>query len=118
MADRRWLYTNKAFFKAMLIVIALILIVAEVSYIHIIVLKLRRDQREIVDLNVGFYQQVLETEDIEDVSFLFDNIIKKINVPVILSTPDGVPLNYINIPEIALLEDTTNFNRNTGQNNA
>jgi len=100
MIKARWFYTYKSTFKGLLFILAMGLIVLEVWYIQSVVRKLREEQQEIVRFYAGLYSKVAEAEALENFSFLFDNIIKKINISVILSSPDGEPLSHDRIAGI------------------
>lgn len=100
MFRTRWFYANKGIFKGLLFIIAIFLIIAEVTYIQRVVDRLREEQLEFVRLQVSQYSQAASDESIENFSFIFDNIIRRINVPVILSSPDGIPANHMRIDEI------------------
>jgi len=100
MPNFRWFYANKSVFKGLLFIIATLLIIAEVRYIQEIVKRLREDQREIVELSVSLYPSIAEIEEEENFSFLFDNVIRKINVPVIVSSPEGEPNFHARINDI------------------
>ncbi|MFC1729248.1 ATP-binding protein [candidate division KSB1 bacterium] len=100
MAKTRWFYTNKGTFKGLLFVIALILVVSEVWYIQVLVRKLREDQRQIVQLYIQQYQKVFESGPTENLSFLFDTIIRNIPIPAIVSSSDGEPLYHAGIDGI------------------
>jgi len=100
MHKTRWFYTYKSTFKGLLFVIAMGLIIAQVWFTQMIVGTLREDQREVVRFYAGLYQKVIETDVLENYNFLFDNIIKKIKIPVILSSPDGEPNSHNSIENI------------------
>ena len=103
MPKMRWFYTNKAKFKALLFIIALVLIAIQVWFTQKIVHKLRDDQRELIRMNAQIYSYVAESSADADFNQML-LIIKQINIPVILSSADGEPQGY---KEISAVSDTT-----------
>ncbi|KPK91078.1 hypothetical protein AMJ80_07700 [bacterium SM23_31] len=91
MIKARWFYTYKGTFKGLLFVIAMLIIAAQVWYTQSIVKQLREDQREIVEMSASMYSFVAESDSTADYNMLLDKVIKRINIPVILTTPDGEP---------------------------
>ncbi|MFC1555106.1 hypothetical protein ACFL7D_10755, partial [candidate division KSB1 bacterium] len=95
MAKMRWIYTYKGTFKGILFVIALILVAVQVWYTQNLVRNIRNDYREIVSMSANMYTYLAEGSDDMDFDFLLEDIILKINIPVILSSVDeGKPDGY------------------------
>ena len=99
MSKTRWFYTYRSTFKGLLFVFALLIIIAQVLYTQNIVSSLRKDQQELVQTYAKLYQLVAESDESASFSFLLDNVILQITIPVILTSPDGQP-NYHTIEGI------------------
>ena len=81
-------------FKILLIVVALLIAVGTLIYTEALVSKLQKKEKEIVELYARGIEYVANSSNPnEDITFLFDNIIKPIDFPLILSDAD----NHVNI---------------------
>ena len=75
--------------KIMLLVIAILIAVATLYYTQNLVQKLQEKERQIVKLYAKGIEYVANTSKPDvDITFLFDNIIKPIDFPLILTGPD------------------------------
>ncbi len=76
--------------KIMLLVIAILIAVATLYYTQNLVQKLQEKERQIVELYAKGIEYVANTSSPDvDITFLFDNIIKPIDFPLILTGPDN-----------------------------
>ena len=76
--------------KITLIVIALLIAVGTLYYTQKLVQKLQDKERQIVELYAKGIEYVANTTSSDvDITFLFDNIIKPIDFPLILTGPDN-----------------------------
>ena len=72
--------------KILLVIIALVIAVGTLIYTQNLVTQLQRKQKEIVELYAKGIEYVANSSNPnEDITFLFDNIIKPIDFPLILS---------------------------------
>ncbi len=97
---------SSANLKLILLFIALLIAGATLYYTQTLVIKLQNKEREIVKLYANGLQYIANTPSMDvDLTFLFDNIIKPIDFPVILTDKD----NHINsIRDVRNVEiDTT-----------
>ena len=94
--------------KILLVVIALIIAVGTLIYTQNLVNQLQRKQKEIVELYAkGIEYLANSSNPNEDITFLFDNIIKPIDFPLILSDASD-EVNIYNRTDIRNVEyDTT-----------
>ena len=94
--------------KILLVVIALIIAVGTLIYTQNLVTQLQRKQKEIVELYAkGIEYLANSSNPNEDITFLFDNIIKPIDFPLILSDATN-NVNIYNRTDIRNVEyDTT-----------
>jgi len=75
--------------KITLLIIAIIIAVATLYYTQNLVQKLQEKERQIVELYAKGIEYVANTTSPDvDITFLFDNIIKPIDFPLILTGPD------------------------------
>ena len=75
--------------KILLLVIALIIAAGTLYYTQNLVNKLQEKEREIVELYAKGIEYVANSSNPnEDITFLFDNIIKPIDFPLVLSDAD------------------------------
>jgi signal transduction histidine kinase len=76
--------------KLMLLLIALVIAIATLYYTQGLVEKLQQKEREIVKLYAEGIEYLANTDSPDmDITFLFDNIIKPIDFPLILTGPDN-----------------------------
>jgi signal transduction histidine kinase len=94
-------------FKIFLLIIALAIASGTLYYTQNLVTKLQQREREIVELYAKGYQYIANSSSPDvDLTFLFDNIIKPTDFPVILTDRD----NNVNLFNKA---DTKNINYDT-----
>jgi len=75
--------------KITLLIIAILIAVATLYYTQSLVQKLQEKERQIVELYARGIEYLANTSDPgADITFLFDNIIKPIDFPLILTGPD------------------------------
>lgn len=93
--------------KIILLIIALLIAVGTLFYTQTLVTKLQQREREIVKLYAKGYEYIAVSSSPDaDLTFLFDNIIKPIDFPVILT--DGKDNVNLDKPEIKNINyDTT-----------
>lgn len=85
--------------KAGLFVLGIILVSAFVIYTQRIVNDLREDNREIVQLYAEIIAGVAAEDDDANLNFIFENIIQKVQFPLIQSDTEKNPISWRNLPE-------------------
>lgn len=100
MSKSRFFYTYKSAFKAFLFVVAMVLITTQFWFTQGVVKKLRDERREYIQQYADIYQKTIESENTENISFLYENIINKINIPMIVSSPEGELDSHVRIERI------------------
>ena len=85
--------------KAGLFILGIILVSAFVLFTQKIVRDLRDDNREIVQLYAEIIAGVATSEDDESLNFIFENIIQKVQFPLIQSDAEMKPLSWKNLPD-------------------
>lgn len=84
--------------KTGLLILGMILITGIVIYSQWIVEKLREDNRNIVQMYSEIIAEAVESESDENLNFIFDKIISRIQFPIIQSDANENPQSWKNIP--------------------
>jgi K+-sensing histidine kinase KdpD len=93
--------------KIVLLIIAVLIAIGTLYYTQTIVLKLQEKERQIVELYAKGIEYLANTTNPDvDITFLFDNIIKPIDFPLIQSDAEN---NVYNRTDIRNIEIDTNF---------
>jgi len=79
------IYRYSANIKRLLILLAVILIIALLWYSQNIVDRLRKDSKDLVSFYADISVKAVTEYQAEDFSFIFDQIIRKISIPMIIS---------------------------------
>ena len=85
--------------KAGLFILGIILVSAFVLFTQKIVRDLRDDNREIVQLYAEIIAGVATSENDESLNFIFENIIQKVQFPLIQSDAEMKPISWRNLPD-------------------
>lgn len=85
--------------KTGLFIFGIILVSAFVLFTQKIVRDLRDDNREIVQLYAEIIAGVAISEDNENLNFIFENIIQKVQFPLIQSDVEMKPVSWRNLPD-------------------
>lgn len=82
--------------KLYLLIFALVITIGTFYYTQNLVSDLEESERQIVQLYANSLQFIASTTstESEDFTFIFENIIKRINFPLILTDAEGNPINY------------------------
>ena len=104
------IYKQKFILKIVFIVIALFIAVATLHYTNQLVDKLAQREEKLIDLYAKGMQFIINSEDNNNIGFLFSEIVEANNsIPVILTDEDynPIPNRYRNIdlPESATEEE-------------
>ena len=84
--------------KTGLLILGMILITGIVIYSQWIVEKLREDNLNIVQMYSEIIAEAVESESDENLNFIFDKIISRIQFPIIQSDTNEIPQSWKNIP--------------------
>ena len=93
------IYKHSVNIKGGLFLMGVVLIASLLMYSQSIVNKLRDDNREIVQLYAEIIAATVRDVSDDNLSFVFDEIIKKVQFPVIYSDPNHIPIYSKNLPE-------------------
>jgi len=103
------IYRHSSNIKRLLLVLAIILIFSLLRYSQNIVNKLREDLTDMMRFYATVYARAATEESNQDFSFIFDQIIRKSSIPMIISADTTkIPTAWRNvgIEEIELTDDT------------
>ena len=92
-------YRNSVNIKLGLFFVGLILIIGLLAYSNSIVSRLKNDNREIVKLYSEIIAKTVNEESDTNLNFVFDEIIKKVQFPIIYSDPESKPIYARNLSE-------------------
>ena len=93
------IYNHSLNIKGGLLLLGIVLIVSLLVYSQSIVNKLRNDNKEIVQLYAEIIAATVKDESDANLSFVFDEIIKKVRFPLIYSDRNHQPIYSKNLPE-------------------
>ena len=92
-------YRNSVNIKLGLFFVGLILIIGLLAYSNSIVSRLKNDNREIVKLYSEIIAKTVNEDSDTNLNFVFDEIIKKVQFPIIYSDPESKPIYSRNLSE-------------------
>ncbi len=98
-------YRNSVNIKLGLFFVGLILIIGLLAYSNSIVSRLKNDNREIVKLYSEIIAKTVNEDSDTNLSFVFDEIIKKVQFPIIYSDPESKPIYARNLSERVTSEE-------------
>ncbi|MEE9166092.1 MAG: HAMP domain-containing sensor histidine kinase [Candidatus Neomarinimicrobiota bacterium] len=98
------LYRQAGNIKAALFVAAVVLVAGLLFYTQSVIRDLRQESRETVSLYARLIAKGITDESDTELEFVFREIIQKVSFPVIHSDPDGIPVNWRNLPGNGELE--------------
>jgi len=92
-------YRHSGNIKSGLFILGIILIIGLLTYTRQLIDELRHDNREIVRLYAEIIANTVKDENDTNLDFVFDNIIRKVQFPIIQTDPLHVPQMWKNLPE-------------------
>ena len=110
-------YRNSVNIKLGLFFVGLILIIGLLAYSNSIVSRLKNDNREIVKLYSEIIAKTVNEDSDTNLSFVFDEIIKKVQFPIIYSDPESKPIYVRNLSERLTSEELQKFLASMDQQN-
>ncbi|MFQ5631500.1 MAG: hypothetical protein ACE5I1_22240, partial [bacterium] len=88
------LYQISGRFKSFLFVIAIFIIGFLLVYTQNLVETLRAEARQIMEFYAQFYARAADDATGAELNFIFEEIIKRTDFPIILSNADGEPIGW------------------------
>ena len=110
-------YTNSSKIKIGLLFFGLILMAATIFYSNSIVSQLRQDNRQIVNVYSRIIANTINEESDANLGFVFDEIIKKVQFPIIYTDRLNNPLYSRNINQHKNKHDLQGHVKNMDKNN-
>ena len=94
------IYRTSGTFKLLLFAFGLILIFLLLLYTQTLVENLRQEARQILEFYARFYVRAVSEADDEELNFIFEEIIKRTDFPIIQTDVDGNPTGWkgIDVP--------------------
>ena len=93
------LYQHTGNIKAGLFVLGLVLVSGLMLYTQSLVKNLREDNREIVQLYAELMAKAVINDSDENLNFIFENVIKKVQFPIVQTNEEGKPLSWRNLSD-------------------
>ncbi len=110
-------YTNSSKIKIGLLFFGLLLMAATIFYSNSIVSQLRQDNRQIVNVYSRIIANTINEESDANLGFVFDEIIKKVQFPIIYTDRLNNPLYSRNINQHKNKHDLQGHVKNMDKNN-
>ena len=110
-------YTNSSKIKIGLLFFGLLLMAATIFYSNSIVSQLRQDNRQIVNVYSRIIANTINEESDANLGFVFDEIIKKVQFPIIYTDRLNNPLYSRNINQHKNKYDLNDHVKNMDKNN-
>ncbi|MBL7014031.1 MAG: HAMP domain-containing histidine kinase [Candidatus Marinimicrobia bacterium] len=95
-------YRHTGNIKAGLFILGIILISSLLIYTQSLVNRLRIDNRQIVTLYAEIIANTVSEPDDSNLDFVFENIIQKVQFPLIQTSIDGAPQSWRNLPDYVI----------------
>ncbi|MBX7152165.1 HAMP domain-containing histidine kinase [bacterium] len=86
--------------KSGLFILAVLIILGVIAYTQYILERLRDDSRHIVKIYAQLIARIGQEDPEAEYSFVFDEVIKRIDFPIVNTDADGNPLSWRNIVEV------------------
>lgn len=95
-------YKFKGNFKSFLFILAIILIFGFLYYTQLLVQELQSQSRAFLEFRVKIFEENINREDAQDLSFFFNEVIQTADYPIIVTDTEGEPSFWrnIDIPQI------------------
>ncbi len=93
-------YRFKGGFKSFLFILAIILVFGFLYYTQILVNELQRQSQEFLNFRIKIFERNINAEEVEDLSFFFNEVIQAADYPIIYTDARGTPTSWknLNIP--------------------
>jgi sensor histidine kinase YesM len=96
------IYRFKGNFKSFLFALAVLIIVGYLYYTQLLVNELKQQSRDFLKFRVKIFEQNINSEESQDISFFFNEVIQTADYPIIYTDAAGEPAFWrnIDIPQI------------------
>ena len=110
-------YTTGTKIKIGLLFFGLALVAGTIFYSNSIVIQLREDNRQIVTVYSRIIAKTINEENDANLGFVFDEIIKKVQFPIIYTDGSNIPLYYRNLDQDLDQKEILGLVKSMDQNN-
>ena len=110
-------YTAGTKIKIGLLFFGLALVAGTIFYSNSIVVQLREDNRQIVTVYSRIIAKTINEENDANLGFVFDEIIKKVQFPIIYTDGSNIPLYYRNLDQDLDQKEILGLVKSMDQNN-
>ena len=110
-------YTTGTKIKIGLLFFGLALVAGTIFYSNSIVVQLREDNRQIVTVYSRIIAKTINEENDANLGFVFDEIIKKVQFPIIYTDGSNIPLYYRNLDQDLDQKEILGLVKSMDQNN-
>ncbi|HFE65434.1 MAG TPA: sensor histidine kinase, partial [Caldithrix sp.] len=90
-------YRFKGNFKSFLFILALMLVLGFLYYTQILVKELQQKSRDFLNFKVKIFERNINTDETQDLSFFFREVIQTADYPIIYTDANGNPAFWRNI---------------------
>ncbi|RMD91967.1 MAG: sensor histidine kinase [Calditrichaeota bacterium] len=90
----RKIYQSSRSFKSFLFVLAILIILVLLFYTQHLVQSLRAETRQVLEFYAQFYARAVSEADDAELNFIFEEIIKRTDFPIILTDDKGNPTGW------------------------
>jgi len=96
------IYRFKGNFKSFLFILAVLIIIGYLYYTQLLVNELQQQSRDFLKFRVKIFEQNINSEESQDISFFFNEVIQTADYPIIYTDAEGEPAFWrnIDIPQI------------------
>ncbi len=91
------LYRFKGNFKSFLFVLAVVLALGFVYYTQTLVNELQRQSEEFLKFRIKIFEQNINNETLQDLSFFFQEVIQQADYPIIYTDAENNPIYWRNV---------------------
>lgn len=98
------IYRFKGNFKSFLFVLAVCLVLGVLYYTQMLVSELQQQSREFLNFRVKIIERTINSEEFQDFSFVFNEVIQPADYPIIYTDSEGQPVVWKNLD----ISDPTN----------
>ena len=91
------IYRFQGNFKSVLFMTAVLLIVGYLYYTQLLVSELQNQSKEFLKFKAKIFEQNINSEEAQDISFFFNEVIQTADYPVIYTDAEGEPAFWRNL---------------------
>ena len=91
------IYQFKGNFKGFLFILAVILVLGFLYYTQLLVGELQKQSRAFLSFRIKIFEESINSEEVQDLSFFFNEVIQQADYPIIYTDAEGEPIFWRNI---------------------